>query len=129
MVDLKQNPTYVIMDLGCTRSMGSRKAVEAFVKAAWKYGITCEWRRCWTKMSFANSKTAWLEWCVVLTFPTKPEPIQTTIDVHEEGNIPILMSLPQMMNLGFKLDLSPGVINLTCKALGIDNERVPMSTS
>ena len=100
MIDLRRNPTYVIMGLGCTRSMGSRRAVEAFVKAAAKFGITCEWKRCWTKMSFANSKTAWLEWCVVVTFPTVP-PVTTTIDVHEKGDIPLLLSLQQMMNLGF----------------------------
>ena len=31
-VDLTKNPTYVVLDLGCTRSMGSRKAVEAFAQ-------------------------------------------------------------------------------------------------
>ena len=25
IVDIKRNPTYVVMDLGCTRSMGSRE--------------------------------------------------------------------------------------------------------
>ena len=104
------------------------KAILAFEKAAWEYGIWIEWKRCWTRMSFANSETAWLEWCVVIHFPTEPE-VTTTVDVHTKGDIPILLSLPQMMNLGFKLDMDPKNIHLTCKALGYENERLPFTTS
>ena len=53
-------------------------------------------------MSFANSASEILEDCVVFTFPTQP-PVSTTVDVHEHGEVPILLSLPQMMNLGFHL--------------------------
>ena len=36
LVDLRRNPTYVVLDLGCTRAMGSRRAVEAFAaEASW----------------------------------------------------------------------------------------------
>ena len=128
VVDLQQNPLCVILDLGCTRSMGSRRAVEAFEHAAWFHGITCEWKRCWTRMSFANSESAWLEWCVEVTFPTEP-PISTTIDVHDQGNIPILMSLPQMMNLGLDLKCRPDSVTLTCEALGYHSENLPFTTS
>ena len=93
LIDLRTHPTYVIFDTGCTRSMGSMKAVTAFENAAWEHGITCEWKPCKTKMSFANSQVAVLNWCVVVHFPTHP-PVSTTIDVHEEGDIPILLSLP-----------------------------------
>ena len=79
-------------------------------------------------MSFANSHTEWLEWCVVVHFPTNP-PVSTTIYVHESGNIPILLSLPQMMNLGFQLALEPDAIYLTCKLLGNSQERLPFSHS
>ena len=128
VIDLKDNPMCVIMDLGCTRSMGSRRAVEAFIAAAWKYGIKCEWKRCWTRMSFANSDSEWLEWCVVVWFPTEP-PVCTTIDVHENGNIPILLSLPQMMNLGLDLKLRPNSVRLTCAALDYHNECLPFTNS
>ena len=116
------------MDLGCTRSMGSRRAVLAFEIAARSKGIFCEWNRCWTRMSFANSESAWLEWCVTVWFPTEP-PVCTTIDVHDQGDIPILMSLPQMMNLGMDLQLRPNAIHLTCKTLGYHNELLPFSIS
>ena len=68
LVDIRKNPTYVILDLGCTRSMGSLRAVNAFCDVAWKYGIEIEWKECWTHMSFANSKSEWLQWCVVVHF-------------------------------------------------------------
>ena len=128
LIDLNENPTYVIMDLGCTRSMGSRRAVEAFEWEAWNHGITCEWKRCWTHMSFANSRSEWLEWCIVVHFPTNP-PCQTTIDVHESGDIPILMSLPQMSNLGLTLKLDTENILLSCDVLQIKDEQVPLSTT
>ena len=128
VIDLNNNPLCVILDLGCTRSMGSLHAVKAFEEAAWWYGITCEWKRCWTKMSFANSESAWLEWCVVVWFPTEPA-VCTTIDVHEGGDIPILLSLPQMMNLGLDLKLRPDSVTLTCEALGYHNESLPFTTS
>ena len=97
IVDVSQNPTYVILDLGCTRSMVSKAAVLAFAEAGRKIGTRCSWRECWTRMSFANSQTAWLQWCVDVEFPTEP-PVHTTIDVHESGDIPILMSLPQIQS-------------------------------
>jgi len=108
--------------------MGSKRLVEAFEAAAFSKGIVCEWQRCWTKMCFANSESAWLEWCVNVWFPTEP-PICTTIDVHDQGDIPILMSLPQMMNLGMDMQLRPNHIRLTCAALGYKDEALPFSTS
>ena len=79
-------------------------------------------------MSFANGESEWLEWCVVIHFPTNP-PTCTTIDVHEKGAIPILMSLPQMCNLGFVIDMSPGQLHMSCKAMNMENEPATMSTS
>ena len=54
LVDFNKSPTCVILDLGCTRAMGSRRAVEAFEQAVYKFGITCEWKRCWTRMFFCK---------------------------------------------------------------------------
>ena len=53
----------------------------------------------------------------------------TTIDVHETGNIPILLSLPQMMNLGLDLKLRPDFVEVTCEALGYHKEKLPFTTS
>ena len=42
VIDLAQNPTYVILDLGCTKSMGSRYAVDKFKRAAHTHGLDYE---------------------------------------------------------------------------------------
>ena len=39
-IKVSENPTYVISDLGCTRAMGSRVAIEAFASVAHHYGMT-----------------------------------------------------------------------------------------
>ena len=72
--------------------MGSKAALLAFEQAAKPYGIWLEWERCHTVMSFANSETAVLNWCAVIHWPTSQE-VVTTVDMHENGDIPILMSL------------------------------------
>ena len=42
----------------------------------------------------------------------------TEFDIVEEGNVPLLMSLPQMKNLGFQFELSPQKSFLNCTRLG-----------
>eukprot|EP00975_Prorocentrum_lima_P051257 10737454-Prorocentrum_lima.AAC.1 len=56
--------------------------------------------------AFANGQKSLLKWCVVIHFLIVPE-VQTVVDVHETCGIPILLPLPQMLNLGFSLDHTP----------------------
>ncbi len=56
-VDLARNPTYVILDLGCTRAMGSRKAIHKLVDAASHKGVCCEFLPPGALFNFANSQT------------------------------------------------------------------------
>ena len=51
----------------------------------------------------------------------------TDFDIVEEGQVPFLMSLLQMRNLLFSLNLSPGNVSLTCDPLGIYD--LPLDTS
>ena len=125
-VRMNQNPSYVIIDIGCTKSMGSKPAILAFIKATSEYGFKFKWRRTHTVMTFADSKTVTLYWCVEVTFPTQP-PVKTIIDCHDEGHIPILMSLPQMQNLCFDLKLRPDGTTLTSQVLGLYDVKVEFS--
>ena len=100
---MKMQPTYVVLDTGCTRSMVSLKTLERFMSVAQHHGITLTWRRCHTVMSFANAGKAVLKWMAEITFPTKPKPTTTTIDCLPEGEVPILFSLEQMCNLQIDL--------------------------
>eukprot|EP00975_Prorocentrum_lima_P057842 12131494-Prorocentrum_lima.AAC.1 len=68
-------------------------------------------------MSVANGQKDVLERCVETYFPSNP-PIKTVVDIHETGDIPRLLSLPQMQNLGFELKLAPAGVSLTCPSWG-----------
>ena len=57
VIDLAQDQTYVILDLGCTKSMGSRYAVNKFTKAAHIHGLDYEIVPSTYKFSSANAKT------------------------------------------------------------------------
>ena len=127
-VDLNKNPTYVVLDLGCTRSMGSRKAVEAFAQESKAYGITMEYRPCDTTFVFADSQMGKVTETCIVHFPTTP-PCTTQIDILEKGSVPILLSLPQMKNLGMGLKLSAQGDRITCPAFGLYDATPEISTA
>ena len=108
--------------------MGSRKAVKAFAQAAKPFGIECEFLPTYSEFSFANG-----DWDPVyekcrIWFPTKP-PSFTDVDVLNKGAVPILLSLGQMRNLRFTLDMNPYVVLLTCEAFGLHRSPLRMSTT
>ena len=83
MASVPLNPanhsTRVVLDLGCTRSTGSRAAIRRFQKHALYYGITTEFCRCNKSFVFA---------AVLSIFPTTP-PCSAGVDVLETGNVPV----------------------------------------
>ena len=42
----------------------------------------------------------------------------TEFDIVEEGDVPLLLSLPQMRNLGFQIELTPDSAYLSCARIG-----------
>ena len=94
LIDIRKNPTYVILDSGCTRCLGSRPRVMAFVEACRARGSNMKFQfvPCQTKFSFANSRTARVYERLVIHFDTQP-PCKTEIDILEEGTAPILLSI------------------------------------
>ena len=97
--------------------MGSRPAIEAFMWAAPKAGIECILASSTAQFTFANGETSKVSQCCRVKFPTAP-PTWTDFDIVEQGAVPILMSLGQMKNLGFDLEMTPETVYLTCKAFG-----------
>ena len=53
----------------------------------------------------------------------------TEFDIVEEGHVPLLMSLPQLRNLGFQFELSPQQSFLNCTRLGMWKHKLRMSKS
>jgi hypothetical protein len=82
-VSLADHPTSVILDLGCTRAMGSRQAIEKFMRAAAKHHLKCE-----ILPSHANSETTQVKEKCRVWFPTTP-PCSTDFDIVEQGTVPI----------------------------------------
>ena len=104
-LNLANHPTHVVLDLGCTRSIGSRAAVRRFQKHALCYGITSEFCPCNKFIVFANSETESCWESCIIHFPTTP-PCSTRVAVLETGDAPILSSISQMKNVGY--DYSAG---------------------
>ena len=114
-LNLANHPTHIVLDLGCTRSIGPRVPIEIFEKHAWYYGITTEFCRC--DRSFVFETETCMESCII-QFPTTP-PCSTEVDVLETGDVPILFSYTRMKNLGMTLELDPKGDTITCPAFGL----------
>ena len=86
VINPQHNPTYAILDNGCTRSMGSWHAIQRFTQAIepMKDIISYQYIPAETKFTFANGETARVNWTLHLRYHTTP-PCSTNIDVLEQG--------------------------------------------
>ena len=120
-INLDKSPTYVILDSGCTRAMGSRYAVNRLIKAVERYApgkIEFSFSPSNTKFSFADSETALIK-----------ERVTLSIEVLDQGKVPILFSIEQMRNLHMTLECSPTADLATCAAFGLYKTPLPVSTN
>ena len=117
MVDLAQNPTYVILDLRCTKSMGSRYAVNKFMKADHVYGLEYELIPSTSRFACANSETTSVHQALNSCSQRSLRCSPTVVDNVEQGSVPILLSLQQMKNLQMQLDMRPDRVLITREAL------------
>ena len=125
-------PTVAILDLGCTRAMGSRNAVNAFCDYVDNNdcGLWYKIEPTSSRFFFANSQQTKCTEKLVIHMYDKSWSVHTTeFDIVEEGNVPLLMSLPQMRNLGFQFELSPQKSFLNCTRLGIWKHQLKMAKS
>jgi len=126
-IDIRTSPIHVILDLGCTRAMGSRLAINALIAAAPHYNMWTELLPSKGTFSFANSQTSQVRQKCRVWFPTADEPIWTDFDIVEEGSVPLLMSLAQMKNLQMTLHLDEDKPHMVSPVLG--NIIVPLQKS
>ena len=125
--DRANHPTHVVLDLGCTRSIGSRAAIKRFQKHALYYGITTELCRCDKSFVFANAETETCWENCIIHFPTT-RPCSTRVGILETGNVPILFSHPQTEHLGMTIELDPKGDKITCPAFGLYSSPAEYST-
>ena len=116
-------PTVCILDLSCTRAMGSRKAVDSFCRYVGSHpnsGLWYEIHPTSSRFFFANSQQSkCTEEIVIFMYDHGWNSQFTEFDIVEEGDVPLLMSLPQMRNLGFQFELTPEKAYLSCARIGI----------
>ena len=83
-----------------------------------------------TRFFFANSQQTKCTEKLVIHMYDKAWSVHTTeFDIVEEGNVPLLMSPPQIRNLGFQFELSPQQSFLNCTRLGMWKHKLRMSKS
>ena len=116
-------PTVCILDLGCTRAMGSRKAVYAFCRYVDSHpnsGLWYEIQPTSSRLFFANSQQSkCTEKIVIFMYDHGWSTQFTQFGIVEAGDVPLLMSLPQMRNLGFQFELTPDKAYLSCARIGM----------
>ena len=74
VINPQHNPTYAILDNGCTRSMGSWHAIQRFTQAIepMKDLISYQYIPAETKFTFASRETAKVNWTLHLRYQTTP---------------------------------------------------------
>ena len=130
-LEISKNPTLVVLDLACTKCMGSRYACENLVTALEKTDIKCRYIPGKGTFRFGNGEREAVNWALELTIPQGygEDPLRTTIDIIEKGKTPILWSLPQMENLEFDLKCRKGKVYLSCDLFGWNQEELPRSNT
>ena len=84
-----------------------------------------QWTLVWnsatsSRFFFANSQQSkCTEKLVIFMYDNGWNTHFTDFDIVEEGDVPLLMSLPQMRNLGFQFDLTPEKAYLSCARIGM----------
>ena len=107
--------------------MGSRYAVNKFMRAASARGVEYELIPSTSKFYFANLEKTSVHQALNIWFPTQP-PMFTIVDIVEQGRVPILFSLQQMKNLNMSLDMRPDTVLITCEALALHPVQATQAT-
>ena len=90
-----------------------------FLVVAIEHGYWYRLLPCNTRKSFANSQTKTLSTIVEIHFPTKPKPSSAKDDILDDGDVPILMSLDQVLVCLRR----PGRVSLATGHLDIKSRR------
>ena len=115
-------PTAMVMDLGCTRAMASRVAAQDLMKFCDQNpdcGIWHQIGETTSQFTFANSESTKCNQKLVVCMYEREYAVQSTeFDIVEQSHVPIRMSLPQMRNLRFRIELHPEKALLSSPVLG-----------
>ena len=135
-VDMSTNPTFVILDSGCTRAMGSRFAIDRLVKACmnhrYSHLIKFTEEASNNRFSFANGESSHVKEKLIIHLKNPKHPtgwVTTTVDILDKGRVPILFSVEQMRNLRMNIEHTPAGEFLTCPVFGLKRYALSVATS
>ena len=135
-VDMSTHPTYVILDSGCTRAMGSRFAIDRLVRACqnhpYSHMIKFTKEASHNRFSFANGESSHVKEKLVIHLKDPKHPtgwITTSVDILDKGRVPILFSVEQMRNLRMNIEHTPAGEFLTCPVFGLKRFAMSVATS
>ena len=133
---MSTHPTYVILDSGCTRAMGSRFAIDRLVRACqnrpYSHMIKFTKEASHNKFSFANGESSHVKEKLVIHLKNPKLPtgwISTSVDILDKGRVPILFSVEQMRNLRMNIEHTPAGEFLTCPVFGLKRYAMSVATS
>ena len=113
--------------------MRSRRAVEAFCRYVGSHPNSGPWYEIQPTSSrffFANpQQSKCTEKLVIFMYDNGWNTQFTEFDIVEEGDVPLLMSLLQMRNLGFQFELTPEKASLSCARIGMRKMVLKTATS
>ena len=135
-IEMSTHPTYVILDSGCTRAMGSRFAIDRLVRAcqnhSYSHLIKFTKEASHNKFSFANGESSHVKEKLVIHLKNPKHPtgwISTSVDILDKGRVPILFSVEQMRNLRMNIEHTPAGEFLTCPVFGLKRYAMSVATS
>ena len=135
-IDLKTHPTYVILDSGCTKAMGSRYATDRLVHACKQHkdshNIWFSTESCFSRFAFANGEQSTVRERLIIHLRNRTSTtgwITTSVDILDKGRVPILFSVEQMRNLRMNIEHTPVGEFLTCPMFGMKKTPLAVSTS
>ena len=133
---MSTHPTYVILDSGCTRAMGSRFAIDRLVRAyqnhSYSHLIKFTKEASHNKFSFANGESSHVKEKLVIYLKNPKHPtgwISTSVDILDKGRVPILFSVEEMRNLRMNIEYTPAGEFLTCPVFGLKRYAISIATS
>ena len=126
-------PASMVLDLGCTRAMTSWRAAKDLMEFCDQNpdcGLLYRLDQTTSQFTFANSESASCKQKIVVCMYDVDYAVQSTeFDSVEQGEVPTLMSLPQMRNLRFQFDLHHDKAYLSSPVLGIKNMTLKVARS
>ena len=133
MATEEKNESFIAQPLTPTRAMTSRAAAQDLMKFCDQIldcGIWYQVTETTSQFTFANSESTTCTQKLIACMYDREYMVQSTeFDIVEQGHVPSSMSLPQMRNLRFQIDLSPDKALLSSPVLGIKGVKLKVAPS